>query len=167
MGFPLVSYCLAVPKPVVVFCKVLRVIRDAVMLMLAVVGLCRFPFDDGSVDAPRPEEVKSQLPAVEYAQLVPERSGGHAEPCHSEGDGEEEAASAASPTCIVCLEKLEASDEVRRLGNCAHAFHRGCIDRWIELGRATCPLCRSDLLPRPRGRARLARLARLLTRVWW
>jgi hypothetical protein len=185
MGFPLVSYCLAVPKPVVTFCKALSVIRDAVLLMLAFVGLCRFPFDDGSrrrpssADAPRPEEVKAQLPAVEYAQLVAERlpspspspSGGCASSCHGDHGGEEaddETTAASSPTttCIVCLEALVATDEVRRLGNCAHDFHRGCIDRWIDLGRATCPLCRSDLLPRPRGRGGLGRLANLLTRVW-
>ncbi|CAL4884699.1 unnamed protein product [Urochloa decumbens] len=149
MGFPLVSYCLAVPKPVVAFCKMLSVIRDAVMLMLAVFGLARFPFHDGgsssaSPDAPRPDEVKAQLPAVEYAQLE---------------------ASSPATCCIVCLETVDASDEVRRLGNCAHAFHRACIDRWIDLGRGTCPLCRADLLPRPRGRAGLLGLGRLLTRL--
>ncbi|CAN6246562.1 unnamed protein product [Urochloa humidicola] len=148
MGFPLVSYCLAVPKPVVAFCKLLSVIRDAVMLMLAVFGLCRFPFHDSASskpDAPPPEEVKAQLPAVEYSQL----------------------ASPAAACCIVCLETLDAADEVRRLGNCAHAFHRCCIDRWIDLGRGTCPLCRADLLPRPPARPGLlglGRLATLLTR---
>jgi len=167
-----VSYVLAVPKPVVVFCKLLSVIRDAFLLMLAVLGLCPFPYDDGSrrrADGPKPEEVKGWLPAVEYGELVAERlvvaspgGGGHAA-CRGEEDA---AAAAASPTCIVCLENVEAGHEVRRLGNCAHAFHRGCIDRWIDLGRAACPLCRSDLLPRPRGRARLGRLASLLTRVW-
>ena len=70
---------------------------------------------------------------------------------------------AAAATCIVCLERLRAADEVRRLGNCAHAFHRGCIDGWIDLGRTTCPLCRSHLLPRAR---RDGPLASLLTRVW-
>ncbi|CAL5055004.1 unnamed protein product [Urochloa decumbens] len=165
MGFPLVSYCLAVPKPVVAFCKMLSVIRDAVMLMLAVFGLARFPFHDGggssaSPDAPRPDEVKAQLPAVEYAELVAQlRSSPAAYACHPDSgeDGEE--------ACIVCLETVDASDEVRRLGNCAHAFHRACIDRWIDLGRGTCPLCRADLLPRPRGRAGLLGLGRLLTRL--
>lgn len=160
------SYVLAVPKPVVVFCKMLSVIRDAFLLMLAVLGLCPFPYDDGSrrrADGPKPEEVKGRLPVVEYGELVAERLLSSPPPVASPG-GEEEAA--APPTCIVCLENVEAGHEVRRLGNCAHAFHRGCIDRWIDLGRAACPLCRSDLLPRPRGRARLGRLASLLTRVW-
>jgi hypothetical protein len=43
MGFLLVSYCLAVPKAIVTFGKVLSVIRDVVLLMLAVMGLCCFP----------------------------------------------------------------------------------------------------------------------------
>jgi len=157
MGFPLVCYCLPIPKPVIAFCKLLSVIRDAVLLMLAVVGLCRFPHDAAArAEAHRhqPEEVKSRLPAVEYAQLLAEQqqpsssSGAHAacQQCRDHGGGEDDA-----PACIVCLETLEATDEVRRLGNCAHAFHRTCIDRWIDLGEVTCPLCRSHLLPRRRA----------------
>lgn len=169
-------YCLPIPKPVVAFCKLLSAIRDAVLLILALVGLCSFPPPDaargagsaGAVHHP-PEEVKSRLPAVEYAQLLAEQqqqpasssSGNHDAACEC-GDDDDDVA----PACIVCLETLEAADEVRRLGNCAHAFHRACIDRWIDLGRATCPLCRSDLLPRPWARAGLGRLARRLTRVW-
>ncbi|KAJ1280505.1 hypothetical protein BS78_04G237900 [Paspalum vaginatum] len=176
MGFPLVCYCIAVPKPVVAFCKLLSAIRDAVLLMLALVGLCHCPPQDGgargSADGPRPEEVKSRLPAMEYAQLVAglelEREPSPSTAAAHDHDG---AGEAAGPACIVCLESLEDADEVRRLGNCAHAFHRGCIDRWIDLGRATCPLCRSDLLPRPRGRPgplrMVGRLASLLTTRLW
>lgn len=158
MGIPLVCYCLAVPKPVIAFCRLLSAVRDAALLMLAVVGLCRFP-PDSAVDAGhQPGEVKARLPAVEYGQLLAEhdeqqQSGDH----NCDGD-------AASSDCIVCLETLEAADQVRRLGNCAHAFHRACIDRWIDLGRATCPLCRSDLLPRAPGWASRLGLGRL-TRV--
>lgn len=118
MGFPLVCYCLAVPKPVILFCKLLSAIRDAVLLMLAVVGLCRFPPDGarGSADAHQPEEVKTRLPAVEYGHLLAEQ--------------QRRSPASSLQACLVCLEALEATDEVRRLGNCAHAFHRACIDRW-------------------------------------
>ena len=150
--------CAPIPKPVVAFCNLLGAIKDAVLLTLAAVG---FPHDAarGSADAHQPEEVKTRLPAVEYGQLLAEhdeqqQSGDH------DCDGD-----AASSDCIVCLETLEAADEVRRLGNCAHAFHRACIDRWIDLGRTTCPLCRSDLLPSPRGRAGLLGLGRLASRL--
>ncbi|KAM0865717.1 hypothetical protein ACQ4PT_043091 [Festuca glaucescens] len=151
MGFPLVCYCVAVPKPVIAFCELLAFIRHVVLLALSAVGLCRAPAGRSVAadSAPLPEEVKERLPAVEFCWLQarhPERQG--------------LVGAAAAATCIVCLERLEATDEVRRLGNCAHAFHRGCIDGWIDLGRTTCPLCRSRLLPRPRARAGL------LARFW-
>ena len=142
----------AVPKPVIAFCKLLAAIRYALLLALSALGLCRSPAPRSVDDAPLPDEVKDRLPAVEFSWLQarhPEQQQGPSS-CHD----------AASATCIVCLERLEATDEVRRLGNCAHAFHRGCIDGWIDLGRTTCPLCRSRLLPRPRARVGL------LARAW-
>ena len=144
MGFPLVCYCVAVPKPVIALCKLLAAVRYVLLLALSAVGLCRSPAPRSVDDAPLPEEVKERLPAVQFCSLQPRHH-----PEQQQG-----------PSCIVCLERLEAADEVRRLGNCAHAFHRRCIDGWIDLGRTTCPLCRSRLLPRPRARAGL------LARVW-
>lgn len=146
-------YCVAIPKPIIAFCKLVAAVRDALLLLLSLVGLCRSPRRSVH-DAPLPEEVKERLPAVEFSLLA--RPAQQQQGCH-DGDA------AAAATCIVCLERLRAADEVRRLGNCAHAFHRGCIDGWIDLGRTTCPLCRSHLLPRPR---RDGPLASLLTRVW-
>uniref|UniRef100_A0A0D9VJJ6 RING-type domain-containing protein n=1 Tax=Leersia perrieri TaxID=77586 RepID=A0A0D9VJJ6_9ORYZ len=161
MGFPLVCYCMAIPKPLIAFINLLAAIREAIQLMLFVVGICHHPERSGrrrAIDGPLPDEVKERLPAVQFAHLAAER--------HGDGrDGDE-----AEAGCIVCLERLEARDEVRRLGNCAHAFHRGCIDRWIDLGRVTCPLCRSSLLPRARpvdAGPRLRRLATRLTGFVW
>jgi RING-H2 zinc finger protein RHA1 len=48
--------------------------------------------------------------------------------------------------CAVCLCGIAAGDEVRRLSNCRHAFHRGCLDRWMAHDQRTCPLCRAPLL---------------------
>jgi RING-H2 zinc finger protein RHA1 len=48
--------------------------------------------------------------------------------------------------CAVCLCGIAAGDEVRRLNNCRHAFHRGCLDRWMAHDQRTCPLCRAPLL---------------------
>jgi hypothetical protein len=47
----------------------------------------------------------------------------------------------AEPVCTVCLCEYEAGDELRRLP-CFHAFHRACIDAWMERN-ATCPVCRA------------------------
>uniref|UniRef100_A0A0D3FZB0 RING-type domain-containing protein n=1 Tax=Oryza barthii TaxID=65489 RepID=A0A0D3FZB0_9ORYZ len=46
------------------------------------------------------------------------------------------------------LPVVRFDDEVRRLSNCRHVFHRGCLDRWIEHDdQRTCPLCRAPLIP--------------------
>ncbi|KAK4357923.1 hypothetical protein RND71_023533 [Anisodus tanguticus] len=49
-----------------------------------------------------------------------------------------------SMECAICLCKIEGGEEVREL-NCDHLFHRACLDRWINCGRTTCPLCRNHL----------------------
>ncbi|KAJ1272367.1 hypothetical protein BS78_06G196500 [Paspalum vaginatum] len=49
--------------------------------------------------------------------------------------------------CAVCLSGIGGRDEVRRLSNCRHVFHRGCLDRWMEHDQRTCPLCRAPLIP--------------------
>jgi RING-H2 zinc finger protein RHA1 len=49
--------------------------------------------------------------------------------------------------CAVCLCDVGGCDEVRRLSNCRHVFHRGCLDRWMEHDQRTCPLCRAPLIP--------------------
>jgi hypothetical protein len=71
-----------VPKSVIAFWMLLSAARDAALLMLAIVGSCRFPFDvaDASHQHQQPGEVKTRLPAVEYDQLLAEheqQSGDH------------------------------------------------------------------------------------------
>ncbi|KAL7602543.1 hypothetical protein Lser_V15G22375 [Lactuca serriola] len=48
--------------------------------------------------------------------------------------------------CSVCLSGFDDGDEIRRL-KCKHTFHKGCVDKWLEQDRATCPICRSLVLP--------------------
>nr|CAD1835303.1 unnamed protein product [Ananas comosus var. bracteatus] len=65
------------------------------------------------------------------------------------------AAEEENAVCAVCLEEFAGEHRVRELGNCDHAFHAACIDRWAETGAATCPLCRSPLQPTsPQRRSR-------------
>ncbi|PKA45906.1 RING-H2 zinc finger protein RHA1a [Apostasia shenzhenica] len=86
---------------------------------------------------------KTRLPVVEYQAFARNRLHGGLPP----------------PACAVCLQLLEARDEVRELGNCCHVFHAACIDRWVDLGRFSCPLCRSDLLPPTAGALSFLKLA--------
>ncbi|RLM79500.1 RING-H2 finger protein ATL3-like [Panicum miliaceum] len=50
--------------------------------------------------------------------------------------------------CAVCLGGVEEGETVRRLPACQHVFHKGCIDPWLR-AHATCPVCRSGVLPAP------------------
>lgn len=49
-------------------------------------------------------------------------------------------------TCAVCLQEFAATDDVGKLSNCRHVFHKCCIDPWVELERTTCPLCRTPFV---------------------
>lgn len=183
MTFPLVCYCHAMPRPVAAVFKLLHAVALAFVLILCFLGLYEFPYTPEDTaplingrqraprNAPKPETLKQRLPPVEYMELItlasetktttrlpipPREEDGEAS---SSSSSSSSGAGAVEPTCRVCLERLEARDEVRRLGNCAHAFHTACIDRWIDMGEVTCPLCRAQLLPRRRagllGRARI------------
>ncbi|KAI3499941.1 hypothetical protein L1887_35755 [Cichorium endivia] len=45
--------------------------------------------------------------------------------------------------CCVCLLKLEkATDEERRVLACGHEFHKACVNKWFDVCRKTCPVCR-------------------------
>ncbi|EYU30627.1 hypothetical protein ABFS82_11G061300 [Erythranthe guttata] len=44
--------------------------------------------------------------------------------------------------CSVCLNRFEAEEEVSEL-SCKHFFHKGCLDKWFDKQRVSCPLCRS------------------------
>ncbi|CAN4075923.1 unnamed protein product [Withania somnifera] len=50
-------------------------------------------------------------------------------------------------SCAVCLYEFDWEDEIRRLMNCCHVFHRSCVDRWMDHGQNTCPLCRKEFIP--------------------
>ncbi|CAL5022899.1 unnamed protein product [Urochloa decumbens] len=48
--------------------------------------------------------------------------------------------------CAVCLGEVEKGEKARRLPACRHVFHMECIDMWL-CANATCPVCRSGVLP--------------------
>ncbi|XP_062190966.1 brassinosteroid-responsive RING protein 1-like [Phragmites australis] len=158
MGFPSVCYCVILPQPLVLVLQLLDFLRHAVLLCLSSLGLAAPPAADdhpayaapppdlwalppslqaAAVAAP-PAAIKARLPAVRYSDLLRTRR-------------------AATPAvCAVCLGALEARHRVRELGNCAHAFHKACIDKWVDKGQDTCPLCRALLLPADADAATLA-----------
>ncbi|RCV29965.1 hypothetical protein SEVIR_6G053900v4 [Setaria viridis] len=158
MGFPSVCYCVILPQPLILVLQLLDLLRHAVLLCLSSLGLAAPPAADdhpayaapppadlwalppppsslqsaaaAAPPPPTPAAIKARLPAVRYADLLRARR-----------------APAPAASCAVCLGALEARHRVRELGNCAHAFHKACIDKWVDKGQATCPLCRALLLP--------------------
>ncbi|CAL9189136.1 unnamed protein product [Musa hybrid cultivar] len=84
-------------------------------------GLCSLPA----------ELIQESLPAIRFQELVTAQRGHRCLP----------------ESCAVCLYEFEGADEVRRMGNCRHVFHRHCVDRWLQHGQCTCPLCRAPLVP--------------------
>ncbi|KAL3504675.1 hypothetical protein ACH5RR_034516 [Cinchona calisaya] len=48
--------------------------------------------------------------------------------------------------CSICLSEFEEGDEIREL-ECNHMFHNKCLEKWLQGCQATCPLCRSSVVP--------------------
>mmetsp|Transcript_155 Transcript_155/g.297 ORF Transcript_155/g.297 Transcript_155/m.297 type:complete len:272 (+) Transcript_155:85-900(+) len=49
------------------------------------------------------------------------------------------------PQCSICLVEYEPGDSLRTLP-CLHAFHKVCIDQWINsCSEMVCPACRRDI----------------------
>ncbi|XP_072987312.1 brassinosteroid-responsive RING protein 1-like [Typha latifolia] len=154
MAFPSVSYTLVLPKPLVIFLLLLDCLRFIFSMVLHLLGFelssdaLALPWEEyvaylRALDQLPPPvtsravistSIKTQLPVVEFKRF-------------STG-GEE-------PTCVVCMGELEEKDKVRELGNCGHVFHAVCIDKWVDMGHVTCPLCRSQLLPLAREDGKL------------
>lgn len=45
--------------------------------------------------------------------------------------------------CSICLSKYrEGVGESARVLPCNHKFHKACIDKWFNMCRKTCPVCR-------------------------
>lgn len=143
MDHSYVSYSVQVPRPLVRMLHIVDIIGYGISAILYRVGLYPSfqsfpsPWDDQltSLNAAEcvttsptsPSLLKSRLPVVEYRRWS--------------------CATRPEETCAVCLRAIHQDDEVRELGNCCHAFHRSCIDRWIDMGKVTCPMCRLEMAP--------------------
>ncbi|KAL9551082.1 hypothetical protein MBANPS3_004436 [Mucor bainieri] len=45
--------------------------------------------------------------------------------------------------CVICLDEFALGDQVRKLP-CGHEYHCECIDPWLTIKSASCPLCKHD-----------------------
>ncbi|KAK8943053.1 RING-H2 finger protein ATL14 [Platanthera zijinensis] len=56
--------------------------------------------------------------------------------------------------CVFCLSEIGEGEEEIREARCGHAFHKGCLDKWFENRRFSCPLCRRCLRASPERTAK-------------
>ena len=59
-----------------------------------------------------------------------------------------EAGPPTTPECPICQ---SAPVDPVRLQRCGHVFCEGCVERWFEQGRDTCPMCRASIGLLPGG----------------
>ncbi|XP_020594737.1 E3 ubiquitin-protein ligase ATL4-like [Phalaenopsis equestris] len=155
-----------IPKAVITFLYLLDLLQYSFFFLLHRIGLNpnfdpeATPWENedvlfSSVGIPVPtstsiaESLKCKLPVMEFQRFIQKKG----KFCTNE----------AKEECVICLRYIEAEDHVRELGNCCHAFHVDCMDRWLNLGRFCCPLCRSAVAPAEAGlRAPLSVLKVLL-----
>lgn len=56
---------------------------------------------------------------------------------------------APTDVCAICISALHDEDEVRLL-TCGHIFHSECIDPWLLMRQACCPMCKESYYkPKP------------------
>ncbi|KAJ3692595.1 hypothetical protein LUZ60_011690 [Juncus effusus] len=135
MGFPVLCNQIILPKPLFLIFQLLGLIRYSISFSLFYLGLIpviddyAFSLYTPTIEPPYVSlysPIKCQLCAVKFLKFHQEEG----------------------IVCAVCLGQLKAREEVRELGNCSHLFHKDCIDKWIDLGKISCPLCRASLLPK-------------------
>ncbi|KAJ4837175.1 Homeobox protein B-H1 [Turnera subulata] len=137
MGFPVGYTEVFLPKLFVHTLSVLGFIRALILTLFNHLGLSDFLETDNIW--PEATRVPGQpylsaslireiLPVIKFEDL-------------SAADGD------LPESCAVCLYEFEGGAEIRWLKNCKHIFHRGCLDRWMDQDRNTCPLCRTSFVP--------------------
>lgn len=129
MGFPVGYSDLLLPKLLLYTLTILGFIRKLISTLFRSLGLGDFIEPEFS-ESGRSEFqsvsavlIRELLPVVKFSDLV--------DPPES---------------CAVCLYEFDGGDEIRRLTNCRHIFHRSCVDRWMDHDQNTCPLCRSPFV---------------------
>ncbi|KAL4369009.1 hypothetical protein GQ457_05G000640 [Hibiscus cannabinus] len=140
MGFP-VGYTEVFFLPTIFIraLSFLGFIRNLIVSIFNYLGLSDF-LETDTVWPENPTQITSEkpsvsallireiLPVIKYEELVV-----------AKGDPPE--------SCAVCLYEFENGEEIRWLRNCRHVFHRACLDRWMDHGQITCPLCRTPFVP--------------------
>jgi len=125
---------------------ILGFFRALILTLLRLIGLTHLFEPDISWADPGPEFgsasaplIREFLPVMRFSDFVTEENSKSGSGTGSGRDLPER--------CTVCLYEFHDHEEIRRLTNCGHVFHRGCVDRWMDHDQRTCPLCRTPFIP--------------------
>jgi len=141
MGFPAGYTEVLLPKLLINTLSFFGLLRRLILTLLRVMGLPEFL--DPDVDwSTRPDPVSLEAGSVS-ATLIREMLPVAVFSDIIAGENPDD----LPENCAVCLYEFEERDEIRRMRNCPHMFHRSCVDRWIDHDRKTCPLCRTPFVP--------------------
>ena len=140
MGFPVGYTEVFLPKLFLHTLSFLGFVRKLIFSLFHFLGLSDFLETDVSWSE-TPAQVPEYPPvsAVLIREILPVMKFGEVGIGGGGGDAPE--------SCAVCLYDFEAGEEIRRLTNCKHIFHRSCLDRWMDHDQKTCPLCRTPFVP--------------------
>ena len=50
--------------------------------------------------------------------------------------------------CAICVSAVNDSEPARKISQCGHVFHASCVEKWLKLYQACCPLCKLVLKER-------------------
>ncbi|KFK33011.1 hypothetical protein AALP_AA6G318700 [Arabis alpina] len=140
MGFPVGYTELLLPRIFLHLLSLLSLIRKLIYTIFQLMGLPDFLESDPVSSSSWPEPPSISTAAVKLAGEIfrfseLNRPGSESEP------------ESGSDCCAVCLHEFENEDEILRLTNCQHIFHRSCLDRWMMgYNQMTCPLCRTPFI---------------------
>lgn len=145
MGFPVGYSELLLPKIFLHLLSFLGLIRKLISTIFRVIGLPDF-LEPDMVSSPWPDPPPNSITSSHQDSNVHAAAmlAGEILPVVRFSDLNRP----ESECCAVCLYDFENDDEIRRLTNCRHIFHRGCLDRWMmDYNQMTCPLCRTQFIP--------------------
>ncbi|GAB2273884.1 Homeobox protein B-H1 [Dionaea muscipula] len=155
MGFPIGYSEILLPRMLLNALLILGFIRNTLLTFFRLLGLSDFlepdivwpdrPISESTSSSSLQQPVSVSVSVSVSAKLIREmlpvvKFSEMAADCCSDGVEPPE-------SCAVCLYDFEGEEEIRRLTNCRHIFHRSCLDRWMDHDQKTCPLCRTPFVP--------------------
>ncbi|KAJ6814336.1 putative E3 ubiquitin-protein ligase XERICO [Iris pallida] len=117
------------------------IIKEILRSILRLLGWKQPPTDDPASALHQPDlSAEPTLTDRFRTRFRPVRFG------RRRSEGKNHHQSQHAPDCRVCLCRFDPDSVVSRLP-CGHTFHRACLETWLDYHHATCPLCRTRMLP--------------------